>query len=155
MTISEAKHIAEQYVLEMGEILPGFRFGVGVEEEFTGKFYFDFVLLTLDGKQSEEPPFAGGPRGLTVNKQNREVEVLSFGEYAALKNTEDKLTATYQLLVDFKNGKMRLTEVRAKFNLNSEELLKFSKVIESTELSREKTYAIVKELLDKSRDSAS
>jgi len=152
MTGSEARHIAQQYVMEMGEIFPGFRFDIGEQEEFTGKFYFDFILVTLDGKRSEEPPFAGGARGVIVDKHNRQVQSISFRDYAALKNMENKLTATHQLLVDFKMGKRRLLEIKAKFNLDSEDLLKFSRVIKNTDLNRETTYAIIKEMLDKVRD---
>jgi hypothetical protein len=149
MTDIKARHIAQQYVSEMGEVLPGFMFGLGDEEKFVDKYYFDFVWLTLKGEIPEEPPVAGGARGLAVNKYDGQVELVSHGGHAALRDSENKLTETYQLLLDFKNGKLRPTELKAKFDLTSEQLLELSKIIEGTELNREATYEIVNRLLDK------
>ncbi len=149
MTDIEARYIAQQYVSEMGEVLPGFMFGLGDEEKFVDKYYFDFIWLNLDGQSPKGPPVAGGARGLTVNKYDRQVELISHGEYAALRDSENKLTDTYQLLSDFKNGKSRLTDLKAKFDLTSEQLLELSKIIKETELNREATFEIVNKLLDK------
>ena len=149
MTTTEAKHIAQQHVSDMGEVLPGFMFGLGDEEEFVDKYYFDFIWLTLNGQIPQEPPVAGGARGLTVNKYDKQVELISHGGYGVLKDIESKLTETYQLLSDFKNGKIRLPEIKAKFDLTSEQLLELSKVIKNTELSRETIFKIVNVLLDK------
>jgi len=147
MTTPEARHIAQQYTSKMGEILPGFTFGLGDEEELTDKYYFDFIWLTLDGQIPEEPPVAGGARGLTVNKHDKQVELTTHGDYGALKDKESKLTEMYLLLSDFKNGKKSLTEVKAKFDLTSEQLLELSKVIKDTELSKERIHEIVNRLL--------
>ncbi|RXK58050.1 hypothetical protein ESA94_18730 [Lacibacter luteus] len=149
MTALEARHIAQQYVSDIGEVLPEFMFGLGDEEEFVDKYYFDFIWLTLTGQIPEEPPVAGGARGLTVNKYDKKVELISHGGYGVLRDTENKLTETYQLFSDFKNGKTRLQELKAKFDLTSEQLLELSKVIKDTELNREAIYAIINGLLDK------
>ena len=149
MTASEARQIARQYTLEMGEVLPGFVFGIGNEEEFTDEYYFDFIWLTLDGQVPKEPPVAGGARGLTVNKHKKQVELLTHGGYGVLKDTESRLIKMYQLLSDFKDGKAHLTEVKAKFNLTSEQLLGLSKIVKDTELTKERIYKIVNGLLDK------
>lgn len=149
MTDSVARHIARQYTSEIGEVMPGFRVGIGDEEEFTSKYYFDFIWLTLDGQIPEEPPVAGGARGFIVDKHTRQVQVLTHGDYTDFKNEEKRLTEIYHLLTDFKNGQKRLTELKAKFNLNSKQLLELSKVIGDTELSRERTQEITNSLLDK------
>lgn len=149
MTDTEARHIAQKYISEMGEVLPGFMFGLGDEEKFVDKYYFDFIWLNLDGQEPKEPPLAGGACGLTVNKYDRQVELISHGEYAALRESENKLTDTYQLLTDLKNGKYRLTDLKARFDLTSEQLLEFSKIIKETTLNREAAYEIVNKLLDK------
>ena len=152
MTDIEARHIAQQYVSEMGEVLPGFMFGLGDEEKFVNKYYFDFIWITLNGEIPEEPPIAGGTRGLIVNKYDGLIELISHGCYAVLRDSEDKLTKTYQLLSDFKNGKLRLAELKAKFDLTSEQLLEFSKIIKETELNRESTYEIVNRILYKEKN---
>jgi hypothetical protein len=149
MTDLEARHIARQYASEMGEVLPGFKLGIGEEEDFTDKFYFDFIWLTLDGQQPKEPPVAGGARGLTVDKHDKRPEITTHGSYSALKRQENELEASYQLLLAFKNGKKHSAEVKAKLNLNSEQLLELSKTIKETELSKFKTYEIMNRLLEK------
>lgn len=153
MTDIEARQIAKQYVSEIGETLPGFLFGLGEEEEFIDKYYFDFIRLTLNGDIPEEPPLAGGARGLTVTKHDGQVELVSHGEYAALRDRENKLTETFQLLSDFKNGKLRLMDLKTKFDLDSEQLLELSKIIKETELNRETAYEVVNRLLDKVKKS--
>ena len=152
MTPLEARHIAQEYASEMGEVLPGFIYGIGDEENFTDKYYFDFIWLTLDGRSAKEPPVAGGPRGLTVNKHDREVNLTTFGGYSGLKDRESKLIETYQLLSDFKNRKIHLSEVKTKFDLNSDQLLQLSKIIESTELDKGTTYETINQLLNKVRN---
>ena len=148
MTTSEAKHIAQQYISQMSEVLPGFKFGIGDEEELTDRYYFEFIWLTLDGQIPEQPPVAGGARGLTVNKNDREVELTTHGGYGVLKDNENKLNETYLLLSDFKNGKTNLAEIKVKFDLTSEQLLVLSKIIKDTELIKERIYEIVNGLID-------
>lgn len=152
MTVAEAKYIAQQYVSKMGEVIPGFRFGIGNTEEFTNNYYFDFIWLTLNGETPKNSPLAGGARGLSVNKHNRQVSSLSHGEYSSLRNEEVELTNTYELLLDFKNGNMHLQELKAKFGLTSEQLLKFSKIIKDIELNREATYTIRNSILSQLKD---
>ncbi len=148
MTDIEARQIAQQYVSEMGEVLPGYMLGLGDEEKFIDNYYFDFILLTLKGEIPKEPPLTGGARGLTVNKYDGQVEVQSHGGHAALRDNENKLTETYQLLSDFKNGKLQPTELKAKFDLTSKQLFELSKIIKETDLNRETTYVIVNRLFE-------
>ncbi|MBI3234042.1 MAG: hypothetical protein HYZ42_08370 [Bacteroidetes bacterium] len=144
MTDIEARQIAQQYVSEMGEVLPGFMFGLGNEEKFIDNYYFGFIWLTLKGEIPKEPPLAGGARGLTVNKHDGQVELQSHGSHAALIDYETELTETYQLLSDFKNGKLQPTELKAKFDLTSKQLFELSKFIKETDLNREATHEIVR-----------
>jgi hypothetical protein len=152
MTSKEAKQIAEEYVLTTGEVIPGFRLGIGDQLEFTGKFYFDFIWLTLDGKVPELPPIAGGSRGFTVDKKDKKIELTNHVSLGALKHNEIELSKTYQLFVDFKNGKGGLTEIKAKYKLNSEQLLELSKLVSHTELKKDKIYEIVDALVKKVAD---
>jgi hypothetical protein len=148
MTDIEARQIAQQYVSEMGEVLLGYMLGLGDEEKFIDNYYFDFILLTLKGEIPKEPPLAGGARGLTVNKYDGQIEVQSHGGHAALRDNENKLTETYQLLSDFKNGKLQPTELKAKFDLTSKQLFELSKIIKETDLNRETTHVIVNRLFE-------
>lgn len=148
MTDIEARQIAQQYVSEMGEVLLGYMLGLGDEEKFIDNYYFDFILLTLKGEIPKETPLAGGARGLTVNKYDGQIEVQSHGGHAALRDNENKLTETYQLLSDFKNGKLQPTELKAKFDLTSKQLFELSKIIKETDLNRETTYVIVNRLFE-------
>ncbi len=154
MTHQNARHIALKYVSEMGEVLPGFMFGLGDEEKFIESYYFDFILLTLKGERSEEAPFAGD-RGLTVNKYNGQVELVSHGAYAALSDRENKWNETYQLLSAFKDGTLQPTALKAKLDLTSEQLLELSKIIKESELNREATYEIVEKHILKLKDKFS
>lgn len=149
MTDRDARHIARNYALGMGEVLPGFKLGIGDEEEFTDKYYFDFIWLTLNDQIPNEPPVAGGACGLTVDKNDSQVELLTHGGYCVLKDSENKLVEMFQLLIDFKNGKKHLADVKSKFDLSSEQLLELSKLIKNTELIKENMYEIINRLLDK------
>lgn len=149
MTSTEAKEVARQYAWDMGESLPGFRFGIGNEEEFTDNYYFDFILLTSDGQQPEEPPLAGGPIGLTVNKHNKQVQVLTHGNYAALKHREHTLTEIYQSVLDFKNGIKSLVELKEKSDLNLAQILELSRMITNTQGDKEDIYNKLSEMLYK------
>ena len=146
MKDSNIRHIAEQYASKMGEVIPGFKFGIGEEEEFTNKYYFDFIWLTLDGQFPQKPPVAGGPRGLTVNKHDNQVEMITHGDYGSLKVEERKLTDIYQLLSEFKDGRKHMTDVKAKLGLNSKQLLELSKIIKDTELTKHKIDEIINKL---------
>lgn len=148
MTDIKARQIAQQYVSEMGEVLLGYMLGLGDQEKFIDNYYFDFILLTLKGEIPKEPPLAGGARGLTVNKYDGQIEVQSHGGHAALRDNENKLTETYQLLSDFKNGKLQPTELKAKFDLTSKQLFELSKIIKETDLNRETTHVIVNRLFE-------
>lgn len=143
MTNTEAREIARQYAWNMEDILSGFRFGVDNEEEFTRCYYFDFIWLTSDGKTPEDAPITGGARGLTVSKHDKQVKVMSYGAYWALKEEENKLTETYQLLLDCKHGRMPLTEIKAKFGLKSAQVLELSRVLKDTELNKEGVYELL------------
>jgi hypothetical protein len=74
--------------------------------------------------------------------------VQSHGGHAALRDNENKLTETYQLLSDFKNGKLQPTELKAKFDLTSKQLFELSKIIKETDLNRETTHVIVNRLFE-------
>ena len=145
----DARHIARNYTLEMGEVLLGFKLGIGDEEELIDKYYFDFIWLTLNGQIPNEPPIASGARGLTVDKNNSQVKLLTHGGYTVLRERENKLVEMYQLLIDFKNGQKHLADIKAKFDLSSEQLLELLKLIKNTELIKEKTYEIMNRFLDK------
>jgi hypothetical protein len=149
MTDSEATHIAIQYVSQLGEVLPGFKFGIDNREEFIDKYYYDFIWLTLDGQIPIEPPIAGGARGFTVNKHDKQVELTTHSNYNILKTRERELSEMYQILLDFKAGKNHLSTIRAKFNLNPVQLLKFSKIIKETELNKSELYEIIEQMIGK------
>src|SRR5688572_26716966 len=117
MTYQEARSIAPQYASEMGEVLPGFQLGVGEVEDFTDKYYFDLVWLTLEGEQPKQAPAAGGARGLTVDKHDKHVELTTYGDYSYLEEKESQLAESYQLLLAFKIGKKHLSELKTRFNL--------------------------------------
>lgn len=149
MTVIDARNIAQHYALEMGEVLPGFKLGIGDEEEFTDKYYFDFIWLTLNGQIPNEPPVAGGARGLTVDKNNSQVELMTHGGYGVLKDRENKLVEIHQLLLNFKNDQKHLADIKIKFDLSSEQILELSKLIKDTDLIKEKMPDIINKLLDK------
>ena len=153
MTIAEARHIAQNYTSAMGEVLPGYKFGIGGQEEFTYQFYFDFIWLTLAGEIPVEPPFAGGARGLTVNKKDGRVQAITHSDHGSLVREEKTLEEMYNMLSSFKYGKKQLADIKAKFQLSSQELLQLSKLIQDTQITKEKTYGILKMLLDKLRSS--
>ena len=48
ITQLEAKIIAEKYVAELGEVLPGYIFGISEIQILNLYFYFDFILLNLE-----------------------------------------------------------------------------------------------------------
>lgn len=149
MLITEARAIAENYALEIGEIMPGFRFGIGEGVEFTDKYYFDFIWLTLDDQIPNDPPVAGGALGLTVDKDSKKIKEITHGDYFSLRNKDDELENTYQLILSIKTHRRRLNEVKVKYNLDSKQLLEFYKLIGAIEPNKENIDELVRALLFK------
>lgn len=143
MTFIEAKSVAQRYVEEMGEILPGFKFGIGDSTEFINKYYFDFIWLTLHDQIPIEPPLAGGACGLTVTKKDNQVRPITYAKYCELQRNENELNEMYQMLSDFKNNKKNLTEIKAIFNLNSEQLLELSKIVKAMQFDKTNIYEVM------------
>lgn len=148
MTVSEAKSIAQNHVDNMGEVFTGFKFGIENPVDFRDRFAFDFIFLTLDGKQPKEPPVAGGARGLTIDKKTAEVTLVSHGVYSSLVIRERELNETYDLINNLKRDKKDLSFIKNKYNLNSKQLLDFSKALEDKELSKETIYQLIAQLID-------
>jgi hypothetical protein len=147
MTISEARHIARNYASGLGEALPGFKYGIGYEEDFFDKFYFDFIFLDVGGLDAKEPPFAGGARGITVDKKTSEVSVMSHGGYAALAHRQNELNQTYELFKGLKENRENLSLIKSKYNLTSKNLLSLLKVLEENSLSKEKIFEEIAQLI--------
>ena len=154
MTVIEARNMAQKYTTGMGEVLPGFIFGLGDPEEFYDKFYFDLVFLTLSGEQPLEPPVAGGARGVVVEKRNKEVRPVSHAEYASIVNNQTELEETYEAFIMLKQDKRKLSFIKDKYKLSSSQLLNLIKTMESTDLVTEQTFDTLNKLIEGVKDKS-
>lgn len=59
----------------------------------------------------------------------------------------------YNMLSSFKHGRKMPVDIKAKFRLSSEVLLKLAKLIQNTEITKEESYGIIQRLLGKVRSS--
>lgn len=147
MKQAEANEIAEKYTKELGEVLPGFIYGINSCEEFLQCYFFDFVFLTLDGKVPEEPPVAGGARGISIDKEKKTVEPVTFVGYALLKREDAEVNHLYKMLENVKARSKLLTTLKSKYNLTSDELLRLKKALENTEVKKENAMQLISELI--------
>lgn len=147
MIETEAREIALQYALKNIEVLPGFKNEIGDTEEFTNKYYFDLRLVPLDGDIKEDISF-GGARGLVVDKNNSEIEIMTHSDYYMLSERENELARIHQFLLGFKNEKKKLTDIKTILDLSSKQLLQLSNFVKNMEFKKEKTYEIVSKLLE-------
>ena len=53
--MKEIESIAKNYVESLGEILPGYKYSYSFSKDFTFKYYFDFIFLTMDGQVLHKP----------------------------------------------------------------------------------------------------
>ena len=84
ITQLEAKIIAEKYVAELGEVLPGYIFGISEIQILNLYFYFDFILLNLEKQIPKNPPMVGGAPGIIIDKNSGKVEIISFSKLSSL-----------------------------------------------------------------------
>lgn len=152
MTTSEAKRIAFEYADKMGEVLPGYKLGIGDHEDFSDRFYFDFVFLTIEGLTPLESPVAGGARGLTIDKNSKQIKLATHADYSSLLRRQVELHDTYEFLQGLKNGKGSLIAAKEKYNLSSEQLLEFLKALEIEEFSRDDTFKVLTRFLQRSKN---
>ncbi len=143
--------IASEYVESMGEVFSGYKFGFGQAKEFTSKYYFDFIFLTLDGDTPEEPPVAGGACGFTIDKKTMKIETLSFADLGLLEQNEKEINDVYYKLKDLKENSKSLNWLKSKYQLSSPELLKIKKVLTKTDIQKEQIIDQLNELITKNR----
>jgi len=89
MNIEELHNIAITYTDNMGEVIPGFKFGITNPRLFTKYAYFNFTLQSINKDINREPPAVGGAPGIVVNRDTGEVKVISFSELRSLEANGD------------------------------------------------------------------
>lgn len=141
--------IASEYVESQGEVLKGYIYGYKGPIEFITKYYFDFVILTIDGNIPEIPPFVGGACGFTIDKKDKTIKVLSFGEYASLQNKNREILETYDRLKDVKENSTSLSWLKNKYQLTSSELLKIKKDLSTVDIDKEQILVQLEEIIAK------
>lgn len=135
--MNEIEKIADNHVNSFGEVLPGFKYGFENLREFTSKYYFDFVFIQMNGVIPKETPIAGGHCGFTIDKKTFEIENLTFGEFGTLTTKERELNEIYGKIKDVKDNNSSLNWLKAKYELNSKQLLEIKKTINATEFEKE------------------
>lgn len=143
--------IASEYVESQGEIIKGYKYGYKGPVEFISKYYFDFIILTIDGNIPKTPPFAGGYCGFTIDKKDRTIETLSYGELGLLENANREIRDVYTKLKDVKESSKSLGWLKNRYHLTSSELLKIRKALSETELHEEQIIVQLEELISKNR----
>jgi len=143
------EEIASEYVSSFGEVMPGFKYGFTGFREFTFKYYYDFVFLTLNGEVPDEPPVVGGSCGFIIDKKTHEIQTLTFGDFALLENKERELDDIYDKLTNLKENSKSLTWLKFKYQLNSPELLRIKKQLQKIPLQKEIILEQLNEILTK------
>ena len=149
--MKEFEKIAQEYIESFGEVIPGFKYGIGENKEFVSKYYYDFVFVTLKGKIPIEPPVAGGACGFTIDKRTKEIEMLSFGDLGILEQHENELNEVYLKLTEIKNDSKSFNWLKCKYNLTSRELLTIKNVLTATEFERDRVLEEIEEIIKTNR----
>ena len=148
MTITEAQNIANEYLSKLDKPLPGFLWGLGVAEEIYNKYYFDLHLIANNKEKQLEAP-VGGARGIIVDRNNKEVKIISHGEFASLQRNQRELDSIYNAFTLLKHDRKNLIVIKSKYKLSSVQLLKLIKELNSAELDREEIFNTISELIKK------
>ena len=134
-----------------GEVLPGYRFLPEFVEDFTTRYYFDFVFVTTSGQRPKEPPLAGGLAGLTVHKRTGETEALTFSELTMLREAENRMNDVYSRINEVKNGKGSLAWLKQRYALSSSQMYTLVKKIRDNEFNKLSVFEELEKLASKSR----
>jgi hypothetical protein len=148
MYINQAIEIAKEFVENQGEVLPGFKYSFNEPKEYLNYFYFDFIFLTLENKIPDEPPIAGGACGFTVNKLNKKIKVLSFGDLAELDIKNREVDELYQQLLDIQSNNKSFNIIKEKYKLSSKDLLLLKKNLKETSLDKKLIFRQLDNLLN-------
>ncbi len=150
MDSSEAQIIATKFLDEIGEVMKGFKYGLNSKfEEFNDVFVFEYIYLKLDGRIPKNPPIAGGPRGVCINKKDKKVVFITYGDYFELVQSEKLINETYILFTQFQKNKDNLSYIKSRYNLTSKQLLDLSKLIENETINREQVLEFIERILPK------
>ncbi|WP_299683259.1 hypothetical protein [uncultured Dokdonia sp.] len=144
--------IASEYVDSQGEIIKGYKYGYKGPVEFIKVYYFDFVILTINGKIPDNQSF-GGACGFTIHKKDKTIQTLSFGELATLQIKNKEISDIYDKLKGVKEKSKSLSWLKNKYQLTSSELLKIKKALFTTEMHKDQIMIQLEELVSKKNRS--
>ena len=145
--MNEIYKIAKEYVDSFGEVYPGYKYGYSDLREFSFKYYFDFIFLSIDNQIPTEPLVAGGACGFIIDKKTKEIEVLTFCDLGELEDSEKELEELYEKLLEIKEESKSLMWLKSKYNLSSHQLLRVKKIIHQTSFIKEKIKEQLNELI--------
>ncbi len=84
LSATDARILAEKYVNDFGEILPGIHYGVGDMQEFKGCYYFDFNLVYVRPRRKDE--YYGDAPGFIIDKITGEPTTVALWQLNDLQN---------------------------------------------------------------------
>ncbi|MEM6806475.1 MAG: hypothetical protein AAF696_34065 [Bacteroidota bacterium] len=141
--------IAQEHVESLGEYTPGFKCSFTNRREFCFYFIFDYSFIHIKTDKTARPPLAGGAVGFSIHKTSHKLTRLSFGDLGELEYRERKLEEAYQKLLALKSGEGSYTWLKAKYRLNSIELLRLKKILQKEELKKEEVLEKLEQWINK------